>query len=300
MAITINGSAQDRRLVKKALDDVRKIIDTSDKIPQEKKDRIKAIMDDANWHIAVDLPFGGSLNGSTSRYRKRIRLSLNTFSGGINRFRAVIFHELVHATGEGEFDAEVFENLVFPPSKDLPRGGTWPNGDDVEPFDEDTSPIAGGLRESDHFIWNPTTGQVWKRNHDGSRGPIVWEDPRIWDKWKTVRTMSSAPVGSHEAFIDYVEEGDYGYLALDQLIVRPPLNEVLLSLDNTNEIEKTKIDFIDFIEAKDELPVSLVQKHITKIVPDKNNPDSITNIRLINGEEINVKLKYSDVINRLI
>lgn len=303
MPITVNGTAQNRKLLEGVLDDIGRLIDETDKLPDEKKDAIRDVLDDPGWSIAVDLPFGGRLNGSTYKARKRIRVSLNTFAGGINRFRAVVFHELVHASCEGEFDAEVFECILFPPSNNLPGGGTWPGGDDLDPFDNGTAPHDGGFRESDHFIWDPATGRVWRKNPDGSRGPIVWDDPDVWDRWKTERNMSMTPADdtSRETFIDYSEPGDFGYLPLDESIVRPSKEEALTTLDRL-DIETTgfkSIRFVDFETVEGDLPVSVFTGHIAKVTPDAEKPETTTVIRLSDGDVFRVKSTYADAIRRL-
>lgn len=302
MPITVNGTPQDRRLLEGVIRELRDLIDTTDKLPDEKKDAIRRVLDDPAWSIAVDLPFGGKLNGLTAKATKRIRVSLNTFSGGINRFRATVFHELVHASCEGEFDAEVFECLVFPPSDDLPRGGTWPRGDDLDPFENGTSPSGAGFRESEHFIWDPATGRVWRKNPDGTRGRLVWEDPDIWDKWKTVRRMALVPASdtSRETFLDYTEPGDYGYVALDETIRRPSVEETLAVIDHgVDAVAIEDIRLVEFVNVAANLPVSLRPRHVVKVAPDADAPETVTTIRLRDGDEVRVKASYAEVIQRL-
>lgn len=302
MPIRINGTPQDQKLLKKTLAEIKKLIQATDKMPDAKKTKMIAVLDDPAWSIAADLPFGGKLNGATYKRSKRIRVSLNTFAGGINRFRAVIFHELVHASCEGEFDAEVFECIMFPPSKNLPGGGTWPFGDDLDPFENETGPGPDGFRATDHFVWDPATGRVWRRKPDGSRGPIVWDDPDIWDKWKTTRrmAMTSARDTSEETFIDYSEPDDYGYVALDVDIVRPPLDEELLALDQ-EELDVSdglSINFSEFVDADNNLPISLAPRFVAKVAPDSTAPEAITTIRMSDGGEVRVKGNFSDVVSQ--
>lgn len=299
MPITINGTPQDKKLLKRTLAEIRALIQATDKMPDAKKTEMIAVLDDPAWSIAADLPFGGRLNGVTFKGSKRIRVSLNTFAGGINRFRAVIFHELVHASCEGEFDAEVFECIMFPPSKNLPGGGTWPFGDDLDPFENDTSPSAGGFRASDHFIWDPGTGRVWRKKPDGSRGPIVWDDPDIWDKWKTARRMALAPAKdtSEETFIDYSEPDDYGYVALDVVVVRPSVNEELLALDRDDLGVPEGLAFNEFVDAESNLPLNLATRFVAKVAPDSTAPDEITTIRMSDGGEVRVKGNFTDVVS---
>lgn len=225
MPITVLGSDQDIRLIENELRNIRELINASDKLPESKKNAILEVLDSAEWSITADLPFGGPLNGLTNKRAKKIRVSLNSFARGIERFRTVLFHELVHASCEGEFDAEVFECWLFPPVRrpeqpdDLPWGGTWPTPDDREPFTESTKPRGDGLRETEHFIWDPATGKVWKRNPDGSKGDLIWKKPDIWRLWicmhlPKTESMPGGRLGREEE-IDFSEPGDYGYHPLD-------------------------------------------------------------------------------------
>lgn len=303
MNISIEGAAQDRRILRNALNDVRRLIAASDALPAAKKRALNGVLDDPQWTIRADLPFGGRLNGVTFKSRKLMRVSLNTFAGGINRFRAVIFHELVHASCEGEFDAEVFECLLFPPSNNLPGGGTWPRGDDLDPFENGTSARGDGLRESDHFIWDPATGRVWRRNPDGSRGPIAWDDPDIWDRWKTTRRLSRAVAAdtTHEVFIDTVQPGDYGYSALDEVLVQPPLDELIRDDEDpdTGSGDVARRDFVEFSSAEGGTPLSVRASHVAKVLPDGAPDAGVTRIRLKDGDEFRVKATYADVMLRL-
>ena len=76
----------------------------------------------------------------------RVTMCTGTFSDTQDRINAVVFHELVHACGGTELDAEAFENHFYRLS-----GATAPCCGDFEKFRCD-----GG-----NFVnWNRTTGQV--------------------------------------------------------------------------------------------------------------------------------------------
>ncbi|MBW7886097.1 MAG: hypothetical protein H3C34_26410, partial [Caldilineaceae bacterium] len=137
-----------------------------------------------------------------------------TFGELQGRLCAVLFHELIHATGQGEFDAEVFENLIYPPSVAASgnnEGGTWPYND-CEDFCTDTTLRADGLRETAHFIWNPTTGEVWRRKADGSKdGNPLWTDAEILKKWQCRCPDTKKERRPGAPVIDRFEPGDRSF-----------------------------------------------------------------------------------------
>lgn len=73
-----------------------------------------------------------------------------TFSKGQNTVNAVVFHEMIHAIGGTELDAEAFENHCY-----RGEGATAPLGDDFEKF----KAFRG------NFVnWDRETGRVTLRN----------------------------------------------------------------------------------------------------------------------------------------
>lgn len=43
---------------------------------------------------------------------------------------------------------------------------------------------ADGLRVSNYYIWDSTTGQVWERGPFGSKGRELWTDPKTRERYK--------------------------------------------------------------------------------------------------------------------
>lgn len=207
--------------IESALDDLRDLIETSDKIPAAKKSKLLDLWDDSDgsvqWNIEVvpgavttltgveggTSPPGPSGGPGTIFISNAVALPANLLSESARqRLRAVLLHELVHATGEKELDAEVFEHLLFGG-----RGATPPGPEDTgvvvdgklvtgpkgftelppppvvgppKPLPDPDEPVKG-----DHFIWDPETGRVWRKGPDGKpEGPPVIDptagDPGGW------------------------------------------------------------------------------------------------------------------------
>ncbi len=79
----------------------------------------------------------------------RINLCTGAFSGTQQRLNAITFHEMIHAAGGTELDAEALENHFFAGS-----GATAPTSGDWDDFHDD-----GG----EFVIWNEDTGQLFER-----------------------------------------------------------------------------------------------------------------------------------------
>jgi len=192
-------------------DILAKIFENRDKLPKEKIKKLsELIFSDA------EVFYGGAhcrrgLAGYTYPATKKIHICPRSFGEEPGRLCSILFHELVHATGEGEFDAEVIENIVYPPAKNDSGNnisGTWPYKD-CSDFCRDTRVRSSdGLRETDHFIWNPTTGEVWHRKSDGSKGDHVFARDK-WKHWKCPPCPRiSKEMIAGEPFIDGFEPGD--------------------------------------------------------------------------------------------
>lgn len=183
-------------------------------IPDEKKQKLLRLWDGPDAWAVRPIPdaLAGGLDGATIKYpgtgglvlvRDAIvrRASIDDRQAK-KRLDAVLFHELVHATGEGELDCEVLENLVFgghgatpPDASDTgfvtPDGklGGGPHG-----FSPPPPPPAGGMGppspppdpwaevHGDHFIWDPRTGKVWKKDRHGRKikPPVIDGSDKRW------------------------------------------------------------------------------------------------------------------------
>lgn len=89
----------------------------------------------------------GSLSGAVAQTSgNEITLTPGLFSGTASRFEAVVFHEIIHACGGTELDAEAFENHCY-----RGAGATAPTSGDFPKFRDD-----GG-----NFVnWNGSSGAV--------------------------------------------------------------------------------------------------------------------------------------------
>ena len=83
---------------------------------------------------------------------------------GADRVGPVLLHELTHACGGTELDAEAVEHACFSGS-----GATLPFGDDWDKFRSETDELDGNEieRVGKFVIWNSDTGQVWARAEEG-------------------------------------------------------------------------------------------------------------------------------------
>lgn len=79
----------------------------------------------------------------------RINLCTGAFTGTQQRLNAIIFHEMIHAAGGTELDAEALENHFF-----AGRGATTPTASDWDDFHDD-----GG----EFVIWDEDTGRLFER-----------------------------------------------------------------------------------------------------------------------------------------
>ncbi|MBI4661661.1 MAG: hypothetical protein HY735_22790 [Verrucomicrobia bacterium] len=190
-----------------------KLFDNRAGFPTAKREKlIKLIFENAKVYYGGRL-CDGSLNGYTYPADQAVHICPTTFGENPGRVCAVLFHELIHATGEGEFDAEAFENLFYPPSTAAAggnAGGTWPYNDCAD-FCRDTRLRGDGLRETDNFVWDPSTGEVWRRNADGSKGSRLWDDPDIQKLWRCDCGGVRREKDPRAPYVDKVEPGDKGY-----------------------------------------------------------------------------------------
>jgi hypothetical protein len=91
---------------------------------------------------------GDSIVGQTSG--NEITLTPTAFGSSAARFEAIVFHEIIHACGGTELDAEAFENHCYSGA-----GATAPTASDFPKFRDD-----GG-----NFVnWNGATGAVTTNN----------------------------------------------------------------------------------------------------------------------------------------
>jgi hypothetical protein len=227
MSFTVDGNFPE---VDDALGRVKETIRESKDIPDGKKRRLLALWDGppngVQWTIQVAPPGAGEvlgLDGATNAATKTILVSRPIAAPQLfdenarKRLRAVLFHELVHATGEGELDCEVLENIVFknkgatppgpedtgtvvggklssgghgfsPPTPTLPPGAAGPAGPPPDPWAE----VVG-----DHYIWDPRTGRVWKKGPNGTKiEPPVFSGGR-WKRLEATRlTDGNYRIGS--------------------------------------------------------------------------------------------------------
>lgn len=170
-----------------SLFELRAEIENSPHIPPAKRDELRRLWaEPPRWRIN-EVALEPGLVGRTLHQRHVIEIDRDlidaTQTGSAtartqarDRLRAVVFHELVHATGEKELDAEVLENLVF-----AGRGATPPGPEDIGvvahgklaagPLGFTQPPgIEDKARETvhgDHFVWHPGLGVVWRRGPGG-------------------------------------------------------------------------------------------------------------------------------------
>jgi hypothetical protein len=80
------------------------------------------------------------------------------------RVGPLLLHELVHACGGTELDAEAVEHACF-----NGNGATLPFGDDWDKFRSETSELDGNAKErvGKYAIWNSDTGEVWGKKTEG-------------------------------------------------------------------------------------------------------------------------------------
>jgi hypothetical protein len=115
-------------------------------------------------HLDVVWKCGGLPSGIAGRTSgNEISISTSVLSGTQSRRDAVIFHEMVHACGGTELDAEAFENHCYSGA-----GATTPTSDDFPKFRDD-----GG-----RFVnWNPSTGAVTTKDGNQSMNVSGFQDP---------------------------------------------------------------------------------------------------------------------------
>jgi hypothetical protein len=197
------GGKKANKEVEDALQKVlKKIKGTKDPpLPKEKKTELLKIFDKDKkpmWTIKLGETF--EQEGLTNHSDHTISLnailifkSLAKNKKEQERLQAVLFHEFVHATGEGELDAEVLENLLYdgcgatiPCIKDTGTiyGGNVTPGAFWPPYlPPSAKPPASDLGEvhDKHYIWDPITGKVW-RKRNGKKGELVkvgpWTRPK--------------------------------------------------------------------------------------------------------------------------
>lgn len=80
------------------------------------------------------------------------------------RVGPVLLHELVHACGGTELDAEAIEHACF-----VFNGATAPFGDDWDKFRSETDELNDNEKErvGEFVIWNSDTGEVWQKIVEG-------------------------------------------------------------------------------------------------------------------------------------
>lgn len=89
-----------------------------------------------------------------------IGLCQPALASGQQRLNSVFFHELIHACGGDELDAEGLENHCFHGA-----GATPPTPDDFRLFR--LGPNRQGWVAGRFLLWNPRTGQLFVKGPDG-------------------------------------------------------------------------------------------------------------------------------------
>jgi hypothetical protein len=156
-------SPNERTMITNALNDIRTTIGTC--IPGDAADLRQRINDMLASALLIDCNAAGcaGLDGFTPvRGEFRVTVCPGPF-GSQNRTNAVLFHEMVHAAGGTELDAEAFENHCY-----AGRGAVAPTPGDFPLFRSD-----GGT----WTIWDESTGEVFTKRREG--GSWVGDPVRI-------------------------------------------------------------------------------------------------------------------------
>lgn len=184
-----NANAADTQTINAALAAVRaRIVANQAQLPPDKYQMLLDLLDPTKppqWtiYIVAGLARGVTpLDGETlhtARAPYPARSILLRPQPMLGRREAVLLHELVHATGEGEIDAEVIEHLVYPESATAPEiedtgtvpgpGGPGKSGDFGREFDGVSgfpAPTTPGAIPDKHYEWDPNTGEVWETEPD--------------------------------------------------------------------------------------------------------------------------------------
>lgn len=121
-----------------------------------------SIQDMLNCSLEVDCDNDCDLNGYTYRGSGKITICPPTFADTQARINAVVFHEIVHAAGGTELDAEALENHFY-----TGNGATSPSSSDWDSFHDD-----GG----EYVIWDEDSGDLFEKCVDSGS----------WDEGDTV------------------------------------------------------------------------------------------------------------------
>ncbi len=160
-----NCDANQRQMIANALNDIRNTINGGC-IPNEAAQLRQRLQDMLSCSLLIDCnpPGCEGLDGRTPvRGEFRVIVCAGGFGAGQNRANAVLLHEMVHAAGGTELDAEAFENNCYGG-----RGATSPTADDFPKFRSD-----GGT----WTIWDESTGQVFTKRREG--GSWIGDPERI-------------------------------------------------------------------------------------------------------------------------
>jgi hypothetical protein len=160
-----NCNADQRRMIAAALADIQTTINGSC-IPDEAASLRQKFRDMLACALLIDCNPSGceGLNGFTPVAGEfRVALCASTFSSGQNRVNAVLFHEMVHAAGGTELDAEAFENNCY-----AGRGATAPTPDDFPSFRSDRGVWV---------LWDEPSGRLNTKRREG--GSWVGDPERI-------------------------------------------------------------------------------------------------------------------------
>lgn len=141
MLVTIDDSCRNPGRIRDLMRDILIRVATECDVPDRLKERFVRRLPAVTISCA-DL---GDVHGRT----RGQDITLNRTS--INE--RVLFHELIHAMGGRELDAEVYERHCAPTETD-PTRDDWPK------FFRD-SEAWGRLRAGPLVIWDPCTGDVW-------------------------------------------------------------------------------------------------------------------------------------------